>query len=212
MTHAGTDGNWLTEDGTTINTSAVGNPYLFTARRWDFYTQLYYYRFRDYSPLIGRFLQPDPLGYIDGMNMYAYCGNNPVNFVDPWGVCKGGGPSGGWPDRAVGVGTVVAVIGSLMIGLSSALPIEVIGETGIAILVGGGVGTTVAGAGLGIAGAFGVDNVIGNAVNDAVGGVIEGAENAVNSVTDAVINSNFGREWQYYEDNPEKMLDDIIGF
>lgn len=86
MTNAGTDGNWLTEDGTTINTSAVGNPYLFTARRWDFYTQLYYYRFRDYSPLIGRFLQPDPLGYIDGLNLYAYCANNPVNYVDPWGL------------------------------------------------------------------------------------------------------------------------------
>jgi RHS repeat-associated protein len=88
MTNAGTDGNWLTEDGTTINTSAVGNPYLFTARRWDFYTQLYYYRFRDYSPLIGRFLQPDPLGYIDGLNLYAYVNNNPLNWLDPWGLAK----------------------------------------------------------------------------------------------------------------------------
>jgi RHS repeat-associated protein len=86
MTNAGTDGNWLTEDGTTINTSAYGNPYLFTARRWDFYTQLYYYRFRDYSPLIGRFLQPDPAGYIDTMNLYAYVNNNPLKWIDPWGL------------------------------------------------------------------------------------------------------------------------------
>jgi RHS repeat-associated protein len=96
MTNAGTDGNWLTEDGTTINTSAVGNPYLFTARRWDFYTQLYYYRFRDYSPLIGRFLQPDPLGYIDSLNLYAYCGNNPLNWIDPWGLCKDPEQAGWW--------------------------------------------------------------------------------------------------------------------
>jgi RHS repeat-associated protein len=101
---SGTDGNWLTEDGTTINTSAVGNPYLFTARRGGiFYTQLYYYRFRDYSPLIGRFLQPDPLGYIDGLNLYAYCANNPVNRVDPMGLW--------WGSKAI-FGSVLAIIGT----------------------------------------------------------------------------------------------------
>jgi RHS repeat-associated protein len=34
------------------------------------------------GPDLGRFLQPDPLGYFDGMNGYAYCGNNPVNWED----------------------------------------------------------------------------------------------------------------------------------
>ena len=35
---------------------------------------------------LGIFMSCDPLGYIDSMNMYAYCGNNPTNFVDPWGL------------------------------------------------------------------------------------------------------------------------------
>jgi hypothetical protein len=35
---------------------------------------------------LGRFLQPDPLGYIDTMNIYAYCGNNPINKTDPLGL------------------------------------------------------------------------------------------------------------------------------
>ncbi len=68
MDSAGPDGNWLTEDTATYSASAVGNPYLFTARRWDAATGLYHYRHRDYSPTLGRFCQTDPLGYIAAMS------------------------------------------------------------------------------------------------------------------------------------------------
>jgi len=61
------------------------NPYLFTGRRFDRETGLYYYRARYYNPYIGRFLQTDPVGYADGINWYLYCSNNPVNFVDASG-------------------------------------------------------------------------------------------------------------------------------
>ncbi|MBI9019300.1 MAG: hypothetical protein JEZ07_18765 [Phycisphaerae bacterium] len=64
----------------------MGNPYMFTGRRWDDETETYYYRFRNYCPMLGRFMQNDPLGYVDGMNSYAYCGNNPGNWVDPMGL------------------------------------------------------------------------------------------------------------------------------
>ena len=76
----------------TPNQSAYGNSYMFTGRRYDPETAtatqhgLYYYRARIYSPDLGRFLQPDPIGYSDGMNMYAYVGNNPLNFIDPSGL------------------------------------------------------------------------------------------------------------------------------
>jgi len=70
-------------------TSSIGNLYMFTARRYDIETGNYYYRARIYKPSIGRFLQPDPIGYDDGLNMYAYVGNNPVNYFDPFGLCKG---------------------------------------------------------------------------------------------------------------------------
>ena len=62
------------------------NPYMFTGRRFDFETGLYYYRARYYNPYIGRFLQTDPVGYGNGINWYAYCRNNPLNYVDPSGL------------------------------------------------------------------------------------------------------------------------------
>jgi len=46
----------------------------------------YYYRARHYSPAWGRFLQPDPLGYRVGPNVYAYVGNDPLNLADPTGL------------------------------------------------------------------------------------------------------------------------------
>ncbi|MBN1973592.1 MAG: RHS repeat-associated core domain-containing protein, partial [Sedimentisphaerales bacterium] len=47
-------------------------------------TGLYYYRARYYNPYIGRFLQIDPA--YSSMNLYAYCGNNPINCTDPMGL------------------------------------------------------------------------------------------------------------------------------
>jgi RHS repeat-associated protein len=48
--------------------------------------QLYYYKARVYDPQMGRFLQTDPIGSADDLNLYAYVGGDPINGSDPTGL------------------------------------------------------------------------------------------------------------------------------
>ncbi len=69
----------------TISGESSDNPFQYTGRENDG-TGLYYYRARYYSPELQRFISEDPIGLEGGINLYAYVGNNPVNFVDPLGL------------------------------------------------------------------------------------------------------------------------------
>ncbi len=71
--------------GNPIASSSIGNEILFQGRRYDKESNLYYYRARHYDPVMGRFLQNDPMGYYDSMNLYQAFNMNGVNFVDPKG-------------------------------------------------------------------------------------------------------------------------------
>ena len=74
-------------------TSQIGesdNPFLYCGEYYDAETQTYYLRARYYNPANGRFTQQDAWSFMDAsdplsLNLYTYCCNNPVMYVDPHG-------------------------------------------------------------------------------------------------------------------------------
>src|SRR5437588_11176748 len=100
----------LSANNTQLSTSTYGNRFMYTGREYLSELGIYDYRHRMYNPSLGRFLQSDPLGlqtegakltpeqkalYGAGapeafgsseMNLYRYCGDDPVNKSDPTGL------------------------------------------------------------------------------------------------------------------------------
>lgn len=85
------------ENGTVLNTyeydafgkftareEKVENRFGFAGEQYDKASGMYYLRARYYNPVVGRFIQED-IYYGDGLNLYIYCQNNPIRYIDPSG-------------------------------------------------------------------------------------------------------------------------------
>ena len=68
-------------------TEQLNNRIRYTGQQYDELTEQYYLRARYYNPVAGRFMQED-VYQGDGLNLYAYCGNNPVVYDDPSGYAS----------------------------------------------------------------------------------------------------------------------------
>ena len=83
-------GNCTIGAGTTNTAVANANPFRYRGYYYDADTGLYFCNARYYSPKWRRFISPDSTSYIDpeavnGLNLYCYCNNDPVNYKDPSG-------------------------------------------------------------------------------------------------------------------------------
>ncbi len=83
----------MDKDGNDITSAThIGNlnPFRYRGYYYDTETGLYYLQTRYYDPELGRFISQDSLEYADpetinGLNLFAYCANNPIKYVDPTG-------------------------------------------------------------------------------------------------------------------------------
>jgi RHS repeat-associated protein len=112
-------GKWINKDtasnGTTLGDTLVTvNPFIYKGYYYDSETDWYYLKSRYYCPVLSRFINLDNTNYlepgsIDGVNLFAYCGNNPIKHIDGsgtsfWDVLKNVG-------KVIG-GTAVAFVGT----------------------------------------------------------------------------------------------------
>ena len=163
-------GNCTVASETTDLALAKANPIRYRGYYYDEDTGLYFLNARYYSPEWRRFISPDDTAYLDsetpnGLNLYSYCGNDPVNFADP---------SGNRPEwynilGLIGVGLVVAAATVLTLGAfgvavgGAGLLGAVIHGAAVGALIGAGAGTA-----LGAAGGMIYDAAVGNAFGTSV--------------------------------------------
>lgn len=138
------------------------NIYLYKGYIYDQETGLYYCHTRYYNPRVGRWISIDDINYLDpgsigGLNLYAYCGNNPVMYTDGYGTS----PTK-WYDFLAWVG--VGLLAASAIVLTAGAAGFVIGGIAGGIIYGAAIGT-VAGAVIGAAG-----GAVGGMIYDAIQG------------------------------------------
>jgi RHS repeat-associated protein len=78
--------SWLPWGGVQAITGTGAFNLRFPGQWFQLETGLHYNWHRSYDPTLGRYTQPDPLGFVDGPSVYGYAGGAPGQAVDPFGL------------------------------------------------------------------------------------------------------------------------------
>jgi len=122
--------------GGVMQTSAVGNRYLWQGREYSFKTKLNYFRARYYDSETGRWLSNDPIGIAGGLDQYVFCSDNPVMFRDPYGLVK-------WKQAARATLGIIGNSAGIAVGIGVGLlpePTMITKVAGVAIMLKSGYG------------------------------------------------------------------------
>ena len=124
---------------TTLENNIVNkyNPFRYRGYYFDVETGWYYLQSRYYNPVWGRFLNADSCLYssIFGFNLFAYCNNNPVNYVDPygesaeaifWGWVSGGSIAAA--AEPTPFGEIIYAAGCAVLGLAVVVEAVIVGD------------------------------------------------------------------------------------
>ena len=116
--------------------SVTSGTFRYTGARIDAETNgLYDFRARVYSPTLGRFIQADPNGSSGGINLYAYVNNDPLNLVDPFGLCSTCQTSGSRllsylaPLPAIAADAASAIAGSTLAAVGAVAAVALVATT-----------------------------------------------------------------------------------
>ena len=118
------------------------NPFRYRGYYYDTQTGFYYLQSRYYNPEWGRFLNADACLYssILGFNMFAYCDNNPVNYIDPYGESGVAAALAGWASSAWGltlvdgplpIGDIIYATGCVVLGVACVVETAILVDTTI---------------------------------------------------------------------------------
>ena len=150
---------------TDSNNIGIHNPFRYRSYYYDTETSLYFLKTRYYDPEIGRFMTIDDLSYLDpdsinGLNLYAYCGSNPVMGYDPNGTWD-------WGTFWRVLGSTLAIAGG--IALCFVPGAQAIGAGLIITGAGGMIGGTISFAnGYGFNSGWDIGTIIGGSIGLAV--------------------------------------------
>ena len=113
-------GNPVSIGGTQASSAGAANPFRYRGYYYDAESGLYYLQSRYYDPVVGRFINADGIianmGVLLTPNLFAYCVNNPVNKIDPYGLASDVGRAIPWDEA---VKELLTALGGAIAGISA---------------------------------------------------------------------------------------------